>query len=55
MVYANQWITSNEAVNEVGISCGSAQTILIEQKMRWDETRCMLHHDNATSHLVMAV
>jgi response regulator of citrate/malate metabolism len=30
MVHANQWITSNEAVNEVGISRGSAQTILTE-------------------------
>jgi hypothetical protein len=52
---ADQWITINEVVNEVGISYGSARAILTEElQMRWDETRWILHHNNALSHTAVA-
>jgi hypothetical protein len=50
LVHADRWITINDIVNDVGISYVSAQTSLTEeQQMRWDETRWILHHDNASS------
>ena len=38
LVHASQQITKSELVNEGGISCGSAQTILTELQTRWDDT-----------------
>jgi hypothetical protein len=55
LVCADQQITINEAVNEVGISYGSAQTIMTEQQMRWDQTRWILHNNNATSYTAMVM
>ena len=45
---------SQQLVNEVGILCGSAQTILTELLMKWDEKRWMLNHNTAASHTAMA-
>jgi transposase len=56
LVHADQQITINEVVNEVGISCGSAQAILTEElQMRWDETRWTLLPDSAPSHMATTV
>jgi len=56
LVCADQHITISEAVNEVGRSYWSAQTVLTgEWHIKWDKIRWILHHDNAANHLVMAV
>lgn len=54
-MHASQQITISELVNETVISYGSAQTILTELQLRWDETRWMLNHNNAASHTAMTV
>jgi hypothetical protein len=56
LVHVNQQITIIEIVDEVGISYGSEKAILKEElQMRLDETRWILHHDNAASYMSMAV
>jgi hypothetical protein len=56
LMHTNQRITVKEVVKEVGVSYGSAQAILTkETQIRWDETRWILHHNNATSHTAMAM
>jgi hypothetical protein len=55
LMCADQQVTISDVVNEVGISNGSAQAILTELQIKWDETRWILHHDNAPSRTAMAV
>jgi len=56
LVHADWQITINEAVNELGISYGSAQARLTEElQMIRGEMRWILHHNNTPSHMAMAV